>query len=384
DTFVYESFTNRKLIGNGSSSEVYSADYEDIGQTVALKGFYEISINEMIREVKILTNVHHHVNIIRFNEITKATEKFFVVLQFANNGNLRSYLLNHFSKLNWPTIIKMAKDISNGIKCLHKANIVHLNNDRLMITVSSQSKSLEDTSEDTSNSPAVHNSIQHSSMESNPAIERESINSFEYESFKNWKCINHGYFDVYSADSEDIGQTVTLKSLGRNLTDDKSYNDFVKEAKIITKVHYHVNILQFFGITKDATNETYYMVLRFANNGDLRSYLKDHFLELDWPTKIKMAMDISNGVKWLHKADIVHRDLSKIESSTVAFQTLNIAISKDDNLKSAATNFQNACSTFRTLHNRVDAASSDLQTISEDSRQDYVGKWLFDNEPRIL
>ncbi|CAG8546550.1 3661_t:CDS:2 [Gigaspora rosea] len=40
---------------------------------------------------------------------------------------------------------------------------------------------------------------------------------------------------------------------------------------------------------------------------------------------------------------------SKIESSTVAFQTLNIAISKDDDLKSASTNFQNSCSTFHIL-----------------------------------
>ncbi|KAF0428767.1 kinase-like protein [Gigaspora margarita] len=69
------------------------------------------------------------------------------------------------------------------------------------------------------------------------------------------------------------------------------------------------DIIRFYGITKDETNEKYYMVLQFANNGDLRSYLQNHFSELDWPTKIKMAKDISQGVKCLHDADIVHRNL---------------------------------------------------------------------------
>ncbi|CAG8821897.1 2188_t:CDS:2, partial [Gigaspora margarita] len=128
---------------------------------------------------------------------------------------------------------------------------------------------------------------ENTSVESNPAIERESINSFKYKSFKNRKLISQRGFDsvysVYSADSEDIGQTVTLKSLGRNLTDEKLYNDFVREYN------------QFLVFLIDVANEKYFIVLQFANNGDLRSYLQDHFSELNWSTKIEMAKDISNG-----------------------------------------------------------------------------------------
>ncbi|CAG8698418.1 1286_t:CDS:2, partial [Cetraspora pellucida] len=51
------------------------------------------------------------------------------------------------------------------------------------------------------------------------------------------------------------------------------------------------------------------MVLQLAENGDLRSYLCNHFSELDWITKIKMAKDISSGVNYLHNANIIHLDI---------------------------------------------------------------------------
>ncbi|KAF0408045.1 kinase-like protein [Gigaspora margarita] len=51
------------------------------------------------------------------------------------------------------------------------------------------------------------------------------------------------------------------------------------------------------------------MVLEYANNGDLRCYLHEHFSELDWLKKIRMAREISSGINCLHSANIVHRDL---------------------------------------------------------------------------
>ncbi|RIB04240.1 kinase-like domain-containing protein [Gigaspora rosea] len=97
--------------------------------------------------------------------------------------------------------------------------------------------------------------------------------------------------------------------LSLNHIDENKIHEFVREVKLITKIHHHASIIRFYGITQDATNKTYYMVFQFANNGDLRSYLQNHFSELDWPTKIRMAKDISQGVKCLHDADIVHRYL---------------------------------------------------------------------------
>ncbi|KAF0407565.1 kinase-like protein [Gigaspora margarita] len=142
------------------------------------------------------------------------------------------------------------------------------------------------------------------------AVEREYIKSFEYDSFENKILIGEGGFGtVYSAYSKDIDQTIALKKLHHCSINDDSFREFVREIKNNTKVDHNINIIRFFGITKDPTTETYHMVLQYANNGDLRSYLRDHFSELDWPIKIKMAKEISSGINCLHNANIIHRDL---------------------------------------------------------------------------
>ncbi|RIB07361.1 kinase-like domain-containing protein [Gigaspora rosea] len=411
NSYDYESFKKKKHIGKGGVGTVYSAYSEDIDETIALKSLNddlidENKFHEFVREVKNIIKVHNHANIIKFFGFTKDTTTgtglSYMVLQFANNGDLRSYLRDHFSELNWSTKIKMAKDISNGLKCLHKANIVHrdlhdknilVNDSRLMIADFGLSKSLGSTSNSLAGGTLLYSDPKY--MENPYLFKREKpsdiyslgvlfwelssgvppfknisgetiiarkiisgkredpingtpidfmnlycdawngdpnsrpditeichkLNSiqllpvykdfktfeytFEYKSFKDWKKLGEGGFgSTYSAYSEDIGQTVALKEL--SYRDEKSYNDFVK---IITKVPYHDNIIQFFGITKDPETETYYMVHQFANNGNLRRYLLKHFSELDWPTKIKMAKDISNGVKCFHKANIVHCNL---------------------------------------------------------------------------
>ncbi|RIB29541.1 kinase-like domain-containing protein [Gigaspora rosea] len=77
-----------------------------------------------------------------------------MVLQFANNGNLRSYLREHFSELDWTAKIRMAKEISSGVNCLHRENIVHcdlhdgnilVHHGKLMITDFGLSKSLDNS-----------------------------------------------------------------------------------------------------------------------------------------------------------------------------------------------------------------------------------------------
>ena len=55
----------------------------------------------------------------------------------------------------------------------------------------------------------------------------------------------------------------------------------------------------------------YVMVLQYANQGNLRDYLgnKEMFGSLRWIDKIRMALDITNGLMCLHDEQIVHRDL---------------------------------------------------------------------------
>lgn len=49
--------------------------------------------------------------------------------------------------------------------------------------------------------------------------------------------------------------------------------------------------------------------MEYADEGDLKYYLSKHFEKLDWNRKFRLALDITNGLQFLHKEKILHRDL---------------------------------------------------------------------------
>jgi serine/threonine protein kinase len=55
------------------------------------------------------------------------------------------------------------------------------------------------------------------------------------------------------------------------------------------------------------------MVLEHADNDTLNTYLNQHFNELDWNDKYKLALQLAKAVEWMHVSGIVHRDLVMIK-----------------------------------------------------------------------
>ena len=49
--------------------------------------------------------------------------------------------------------------------------------------------------------------------------------------------------------------------------------------------------------------------MEYADSGDLRDYLAKNFSSLNWVDKYQLAFDITNGIHYLHKENIIHRDL---------------------------------------------------------------------------
>ena len=51
------------------------------------------------------------------------------------------------------------------------------------------------------------------------------------------------------------------------------------------------------------------MVFEFANGGTLRKHLSQHFHSLTWEDKYKLSLEITNGLRYMHELDIIHKDL---------------------------------------------------------------------------
>ncbi|CAB4442536.1 unnamed protein product [Rhizophagus irregularis] len=90
--------------------------------------------------------------------------------------------------------------------------------------------------------------------------------------------------------------------------------EIVNELQLLQEVHFHANIIKFFGITKRKNNEDsidpdYLFILEYADSGTLRDYLKENFSKLDLSTKLQFAIQISDAVSCLHQKNIIHRDL---------------------------------------------------------------------------
>ncbi|CAG8696540.1 11765_t:CDS:2, partial [Cetraspora pellucida] len=134
------------------------------------------------------------------------------------------------------------------------------------------------------------------------AVQERHIEFIPYDSFTKHEEIARGaYGEVTKAYWPTAEKTVALKSLFDNYdseaVDDKDFDDFVKEIKLIRSVHFHDNVIRVFGISQDPATSRYFMVLQYADGGSLRDYLQKNFKTLDWKKKISMGKQIASGLK---------------------------------------------------------------------------------------
>ncbi|CAB4376186.1 unnamed protein product [Rhizophagus irregularis] len=157
--FEYNNFGDIEDIAKGGFGIIRSANWIDGGIKVALKSpLINLAIDEnqmenFVRELQLLHQVNVHPNINRFLGVTKdpVHDDYIIILQYANQGNLREYLEKSFLSLHWKDKAQMALDITCGLKYLHSRQIIHrdlhaknilVNNGRLMIADFGLSKHL--------------------------------------------------------------------------------------------------------------------------------------------------------------------------------------------------------------------------------------------------
>jgi serine/threonine protein kinase len=67
--------------------------------------------------------------------------------------------------------------------------------------------------------------------------------------------------------------------------------------------------LRIHGVTQDPITEAYIIVMQYANDGDLLSYLNRNINKLTWTMKLWLLNDIADSLSSIHTENLVHCDL---------------------------------------------------------------------------
>ncbi|KAF0502931.1 calmodulin-dependent protein kinase [Gigaspora margarita] len=132
--FKFEEFEEFKMIGTGTFSRVYKAKQRISKNIYALKMIEnKENINkELVNELKHMTSVKSHKNIIEFYGISKYKDpidpsviKYVLILEYADGGTLRDYLKSNATKIEWDLKIQFAIQLVDAVKWLHDCDIIH-------------------------------------------------------------------------------------------------------------------------------------------------------------------------------------------------------------------------------------------------------------------
>ncbi|CAB4470088.1 unnamed protein product [Rhizophagus irregularis] len=136
------------------------------------------------------------------------------------------------------------------------------------------------------------------------------------ENFGNEKeRIGQGSCIVYKTKCESLGGIlIAIKEV--NITSDDCKNrtikTFVNELKIYNRID-NGRIIQFYGISRNVKERLYYLVLEYANQGNLREYINVKNCNengFEWTERVFLATQIAEGLCYLHdELNIAHRDL---------------------------------------------------------------------------
>ncbi|PKY54721.1 kinase-like protein, partial [Rhizophagus irregularis] len=135
-SYEYKHFNNTQVIGSGAFGKVYRANWKDSDQFIALKSFFDlnnVTVKEIVHELKLQREIQFHDNIINFYGVTKfesdnqddLLKKYLLVMEYADSGTLKDYLKKNFNNLTWDDKYNLAYQLACGVSCLHNEGIIH-------------------------------------------------------------------------------------------------------------------------------------------------------------------------------------------------------------------------------------------------------------------
>lgn len=122
------------------------------------------------------------------------------------------------------------------------------------------------------------------------------------------ELLGKGFFgQVYKVTHRLTKEVMVLKELYR--VDEEAQRNFLKEVAVLRSLH-HKNVLRFIGVLyKD---KKLHLVTEYIAGGSLKELIHDSGLPLAWPQRVSFAKDIACGMSYLHRMNIIHRDLNSL------------------------------------------------------------------------
>ena len=109
----------KNSIGQGSYSKIYKA-YNQNEEIVAIKIIKKKNIkNEKLikREISVLQSLKHK-NIIRLQDVFTTNNRYYLIFDYCEYGDLKNYIYNMDSLLNETDVLYLMKQIKDGLQYL--------------------------------------------------------------------------------------------------------------------------------------------------------------------------------------------------------------------------------------------------------------------------
>ena len=117
-----------------------------------------------------------------------------------------------------------------------------------------------------------------------------------------------GMAEVYRGHNLELGNSVAIKILLPNSTDDELYFKlFQREAEVLSHLS-HKSIVKYHVFTKDPDLNKHYLAMEFIEGQSLASRIEEG--PLDTETAKHIIIEVARGLQAAHDEGVIHRDLS--------------------------------------------------------------------------
>ncbi|XP_072934129.1 LIM domain kinase 1 isoform X2 [Epargyreus clarus] len=120
------------------------------------------------------------------------------------------------------------------------------------------------------------------------------------------ELLGSGFFgQVYKVTHRATNEVMVLKQLYR--VDEDAQKNFLKEVAVLRSLK-HPNVLRFVGVLY--RDKRLHLVTEYVAGGTLHKLLQDSGRALSWAVRSRLARGVAAGVGYLHRRNVIHRDLN--------------------------------------------------------------------------